>query len=533
MPVPPINAIADAFRSLKADYNMAKPNRWNRQRAGVGSVGRSFDYHFRNESNYFYMVELGHDYDRNDVVVGQAITRFVDNVVQDGFRLDVSSGDDVLDQYIQSSFCMWAENPDLCHMAGEEDLHSIARLGMRSMVVAGDAINLLTKAGSINTPDSYRFRTPRNTTRNVHLGILRDDYGKHLEYWATKSDTGIHGFVDKVNDMMVYPTRDKNGNRQVVHIYDPRRQHQARGVTAFAPISDAIGMHDDIQLATLVHQQAVSAFAIIEQYLADAPMSGGKPNAKANAFGDVSETTKPDGSTQILEGLAPGLHIKVPAGKKIDLASANVPSANFFPHTLLILQFIAINLNMPLQLLLLDPTKTNFSGWRGAMDQAKMSWRRLQGLLVKRFYRPVYEWKVRQILADDPAALRVAESKSGKVNPLNHTWYTPNWPYLEPVKDVTAQIMDAGNPTTSYRRVASANSRDFKQVVIERCGDSEFAIAQAMETARRINEAHPGCNVSWREIWNPATNKDIQLTITDGQDNSTLPEGQQGDSDAA
>ncbi|MBL4700448.1 MAG: phage portal protein, partial [Phycisphaeraceae bacterium] len=444
----------------------------------------------------------------------------VDNVVQSGFALDPRTGDIGLNTEIQHRFKLFADNPDECHMAGEEDLTGIISLGTRSMIVAGDSINLLTRSGAIDTPESYRFRTPK-TKRNVHLGVLVDGHGKHLEYWAAKSDGGVNGRIEKVGDIKVYKTRDANGNRQVTHLYDPRRFHQRRGITAFAPIADAIGMHDDIQLATLVHQQTVSAFALIEESTGSI-IQGGKPNAKANAIGAVSESQNTDGSTKILEGISPGMHIKVAPGKKLTMSSPQVPAGNFFPHTLLILQFIAINLSMPLQILLLDPTKTNFSGWRGAMDQARMSWKRIQRRIIGRMYKPIYEWKVRQFMADDPAMFRAMRSNS-KINPMSHAWHPPAWSYIEPLKDVSSQILEAGNPTTSLRRVATANGRQFQEVVTERCEDVKFAVELAMDTADKINAANPEQPpISWREVWNPPSNKDIQITLSDaGDDNVT------------
>src|SRR5690606_1028361 len=100
---------------------------------------------------------------------------------------------------------------------------------------------------------------------------------------------------------------------------------------------------------------------------------------------------------------APGIEYTGAPGEKLTGFSPNIPNAEFFEHARLILTFVAINLDMPLQMLLLDATATNFSGWRGAFDQAKIGFRQIQSWLLKRFYAPVYEWKLRQWIAEDPA----------------------------------------------------------------------------------------------------------------------------------
>jgi len=45
---------------------------------------------------------------------------------------------------------------------------------------------------------------------------------------------------------------------------------------------------------------------------------------------------------------------------------------------------------------LLDASETNFSGFRGEIDQARQRWREVQSWRMGSFHGPVYEWKVRQ-----------------------------------------------------------------------------------------------------------------------------------------
>ena len=77
----------EAFEELRADYDLSKSTRFRRSRAGVNSVGKHADYHYRSEAQFFRAMELSRDIDRNDIVVGQAVERLVDNVIQGGFTL--------------------------------------------------------------------------------------------------------------------------------------------------------------------------------------------------------------------------------------------------------------------------------------------------------------------------------------------------------------------------------------------------------------------------------------------------------------
>ena len=73
----------------------------------------------------------------------------------------------------------------------------------------------------------------------------------------------------------------------------------------------------------------------------------------------------------------------------------------------MLLGILAVNLDLPLCVFLLDASETNYSGFRGAIDQARHRWREIQSWMMGSFHGPVYEWKVRQWAVTD-SALRKA-----------------------------------------------------------------------------------------------------------------------------
>jgi capsid protein len=172
-----------------------------------------------------------------------------------------------------------------------------------------------------------------------------------------------------------------------------------------------------------------------------------------------------------------------PGGKLVGF-SPNVPNPEFFEHSMLILTFISINLGLPVQLLLLDPKQTNFSGWRGAMDQARLGFRKLQRWLARSFHSRVYRWKVRQWMSED------------------RRWNPPRWPYIEPMKDAAAGILRVRNLQTSPRRLASENGYEWPEITRETRQDNGSVIRMMKEEAAKINKEFPDDpdRVSWREV---------------------------------
>lgn len=496
--------LAEAFSELKSDYNAARRSRFRRRRPGVNGVGRNADWHYRTDRDYFKIVELSRDFDRNDVVVGQGVTRLVDNVIQDGFRLDPMTGDPGLDTELQNRWEDWSTEPDECDVAGELDFHQFERLALRQVVVDGDILLLPLRTGELEAVEGHRLRTPTNTTQNVIHGVLLNQQRKRLEYWLTRDDIDPMAPLSKVADVKRFPARDVDGQRAVFHVYNPKRVSQTRGVSAFAPIVDAIGMHDDIQFAKLVQQQIVSCFTILRQRSEAYSGSGGFQ------VGSQETEQRADGSTRTIEGLSPGKEITGNPGETLTGFSPNVPNPEFFPHASLILTFIAINLSLPLQVLLLDPTKTNFSGWRGAMDQARLSFREFQKWLSCVVHRRVYLWKVRQWLAQDAA---MGRSITEPTNPFKHRWNYPVWPYIEPLKEVSADLMRIRNGLTSPRRLHAERGRDWAEITTEMVEDNGMAIRKAKTEAAAINAEFPEDEaVHWRELLTITTPDGLSVT---------------------
>jgi len=505
--------LSTTFEVLRSDYNAAKTSRYRRTRTGVNSVGNNADYHYRTEANYLRMMELARDFARNDMVVGQGIRRVVDNVVNEGFRVKPQTTDEEVDAELAAAWRTWSENPDRCDTAGELDFHAMEQLALRSVIIDGDIFGLLTTQGSIQWAESHRCRTPKNTTKNVVHGVMLDQNRRRLEYWFTKDDIDPLRTISRVSDMRQVPARDSNGRRLVLHLYRPERFSQTRGVTHLAPIADAVGMHDDVQFAKLVQQQVVSCFAILAEQSSNTSLA--IPDT-GTQLGSRSTTTLDDGTSRTLEGVAPGAIYRGRPGEILKGFSPNVPNAEFFDHATLILTFIAINLDLPLAVLLLDPRQTNFSGWRGAIDQARLSFRRIQRFLVSRMHRPIYQWRVLRHIEENPAG-RVAQAYAAGLDVFAHRWHLPSWRYIEPMKDATANLVRSRNAQTSQRRIAAEQSLDWDELTQEIVDDHALLISRAHEKAKELNTKYDGLGITWRELACLPTPDGVQVSIQPDQ----------------
>lgn len=504
--------LAEAFFELRADYDAARQTRYRRTRAGVTSVGRTGDWHVRSEGDLFRMMEYSRDFMRNDMVLPQAVRRLVANVLQGGFTPDPNTGDREIDLQLLARWNQWAgmDGRGRCDLAGEASFHDLEKLALLQVIVDGDICFLpIDEADALESMEAHRLRTPNNTSRNVVFGVLLDENRRRLEYWFTRDEIAPTAPVSRVADVRRVAARSEEGDRQVFHLYRPERTSQTRGITHFAPFMNALGMLDEIQFATLVQRQIVSCFGFIREL--PPSFRGGAPAPT----GATSTEQLADGTVRTLMGIGPGMEIQTRPGEKVTAFSPNIPNPEYFPHTLLILTFIAINLDLPVQVLLLDAKQTNFSGWRGAIDQARLGLRQIQRWLADWFHREVWRWRVRRAMAED-AALRAAANR-GDVAIFAHVWKLPRWPYIQPVEDVTSDLMRLrgllASPTTV---VAERGDQDFSEIVDGTIRDNRYAIEQAKTAAAEINRQFPEDRspVDWREVLVLPTPDRINLTLT-------------------
>lgn len=478
------DSVIQAFDRLRQDYNAAQSTRFKRVQTGLPALGSGADYHYRSESQYLRIMEMIRDFERNDPIIRAAFNRLTSNVVQRGFTLDVDTGDKELDSRLTEEWERWSTEPDNCDISGENDFAQMQRLAFRSMVRDGDFCLVGLQDGRLKSYEAHRLRTPRTTTRNVVLGVLQDQHRRRLEYWFTRDDIDPWRTVNRVTDMVRVPVRDAAGHRQVFHVVHPDRVSQTRGIGWCVPGVDTISMHGDIQFAKMVQQKVVSCYTVFVKRAMEWDAADGLADAE-------SQPTRSDyinGLQRNLTDLFPGKVVEGLPGEELQGFSPNVPNPEFFQHALLLLTFIAANLDLPLQVLLLDPTKTNFSGWRGAIDQARLRFQQMQDELVKRLHKPVYEFKVRQWLRQFgwlQDALR-----EGRGNVFGHKWHAPAWDYIEPHTDAQADALVIASNLSSRRKVLAKRGLRADQIALEATADNAQIIDAAIEQAVLLNEKH-------------------------------------------
>lgn len=496
-----IKGVTSEFESARADYDMSRASRFVRRRTGTAPLGAGEDWNYRTEIKYYQDIEQARDMDRNDGLVGCLADRRVDNIVQQGFTLDTKTGDKALDRDLWERWQAFAGDPEACDIAGEMTFHEMERHVCRSESIDGDIIGVGTEDGPLQLHEAHAVQTSTKVA-DTFLGVTRNMYGRREQYHV-RYDLSEFG---QKSESIPIDVRNSEGVRQLFHVYNPKRVSATRGVTQLAPVFSLSGMLEDINFAKLVQQQIVSCFAILREKSAGS--NGNLPSVDGAAkYGEPSTQQTGSGSRQ-LEGISPGMEIDGAEGETLSGFSPNVPNSEYFQQVKLILQVIGVNFGLPLCLVLMDGSETNFSGWRGAVDEARKGFVADQLNLVRRWHSPVYRWWLHREMAMEPILQRAAE-RSG-INIFGHTWQLPTWSYIEPVADAEGDTAQLRNALTSPRRMHAARGKDWETIAEEIIDDNVYAITRAQAKADEVSAKFPKAPpLSWRDL--------IPLPMPEGQ----------------
>ena len=497
-----IASLNHAFGDLKADYRAAENTRFLKGPRGINTQGSGADYHYRNQHDFYFMMERFRALGRDDQIVSQGLRTLETNVIQEGFRLKPRTPDDAINDNLSERWKRWSEDRSAVDFEREKDFHDMEYRVFGETVLSGDVgLNPLFD-GSLQHFEAHRIRNQNrfNTRGNnwiVH-GIEKNKSNVRVRYHVTRNDyDGINRHTFSPSDVQIMTARrfdpvTEQQEESFFHIYNPRRLSQTRGVSCLAPASTTAAMHDSLQFAKMVQQQVASYFAIIRELPEDAEVADDDETSveEQNPCWDEERSVVP---------IAPGAeHTGLP-GEKLSGFSPNIPNAEFFQQANMLLTFVSVNLDCPLMLLLLDGSQTNFSGWRGAMNQAIMRFRRLQRWFADSFHSRVYRWKVRQWMAQDPE-LRAAHDVLGPAF-FDHDWHLPKWPYIQPLEDVTADLIEVRNVLNSPRRVMLRKGLEWDTIIDETVADNGYSIEKAMLEADRINELEVAKKNEWSIGW--------------------------------
>lgn len=367
------------------------------------------------------LAAISRDMIRNTPLAARAQQVIASNVVGDGIIPKIVTTDERTRKemlgLIEAHFDTTAIDAN-----GRQNLYGLQRLALNTVVDAGEVLI------------RRRWRRPEDRLPlPFQLQLLEPE---HLNGWADQEAEvardgrpgrnlirdGIE--YDAIGRRVAYHLFDEHPSRNlgrwesrrviasdVIHVFDPKRPGQQRGVSWFAPVMLNLQDLADYQDAQLVRQQIAACFTAF-RIAADDPSASNEDDAAAWAG---------------MEKLSPGRIQNLGPGE--DIKFAEPPGVSGYDEfTRAVLRTVAAGMGITYEALSGDLSNVNFSSGRMGrmeMDRNVSAWQWL--MLIPQMMQPLADW-----------TMEAWAAKTSRVRPVKIDWTPPNRMLVDPKKEIEA-----------------------------------------------------------------------------------------------
>jgi len=411
---------------------------------------------------------------RNNGYAQSGINKLVSNIIGTGIKPRSAADDKGWQRAAQMEFESWGEE---CDPEGVLGIYGLQAQAVNAWLQGGecfirkrdrrdsDGLSVPLQIQVMEAemcPVNYSGSNPRNGNA-IRRGIEYNRIGRRAAYWFYKSHPG-DGWMMGVDGLQL--TRVKA--EDVIHLFDPVRAGQTRGIIKMAPVLLRMYDVDKYDDATLMRQQIANLYAgFVTNQSPDNPA----PLPHSLSADELDASNDDPAPIEDLS-MEPGVIQELLAGQDIKFASPPDAGSTYGDFMRQQLMAEAAGLEIPYEVLTGDFSKINDRTARVVLNQ---------------FYRRVQQWQqhivvhqmCRRIWADwflPKAILTNALSAPGfDANPEQYTRakHIPQaWQYIHPVQDVQ-----------SDREAVRAGFKTRGDVISERRGEDidDVDARQAME----------------------------------------------------
>jgi lambda family phage portal protein len=397
-------------------------------------------------------------YARNNPWVAAAVDSLVGNVVGAGIKPQSTHPDRAVRERLQALWLRWTDHaaPD-----GLADFYGLQAMAVRAMVESGESFALLRVNDNADGIPLHielvdREQVPTDLHRDIgggariRAGIEFDSAGRRIAYRVSTARPG-----DPLGSFRMDPIRVPAAD--CLHLFKPLVAGQLRGITWLAPVLLRLHELDQFEDATLVKAKVAALFT---GFITD-------PD------GTVCGLSGDNRSGVLTVGMEPGSLIPLPPGTDIRFSNPTEHDA-YAPFVKNHLRAVAAGLGLPYELVSGDLEGVTYSSIRAGLVEFRRRVEQLQhNVVVHLFCRPIWERFVRlAVLTGD---LPARDFDADPAAYLGCSWLPPKFDYVDPMKDVQAEILAIDAGLKSRSQAISERGYDAEQVDAEIAADKERA----------------------------------------------------------
>jgi lambda family phage portal protein len=381
--------------------------------------------------------------------------------VGDGIKPSSLIEDADLRDRVQRLWLAWTDEADA---DGLTDFYGLQAMVAREMFVAGECFVRLRPRrpkDGLRVPLQLQLlqsemlpfdktETAANGNR-IRCGIEFDGIGRRVAYHFRRRHPG-----DSTDQGEVVPETVRVSADDVLHIFRPIDAGQIRGLPHVAPAMVRLFLLDQYDDAELDRKKTAAMFAgFITKTAPEEPLMG--------------ETEDAEDGTGIAS-LEPGtLQVLLP-GEDVKFSSPADVGGGYEAFQYRTLLSIAASVGLPYHLVTGDVRQANYSSLRAELVEFRRRVGQLQhGVIAHQLCRPI--WRRWLEAATISGALDLDDLNTA----LPVQWIPPRWDWVDPLKDIQAQLLAIEAGLLSRRKAVEATGYDIEEIDRENAADRERA----------------------------------------------------------
>ena len=405
--------------------------------------------------------------ERNSDIAGAAVGGIVRNVVGTGIKPQARTGDEALNRRIETLWREWtaAEN---CDITGQQTFEELQAMLLRRKIVDGEILikKVVTRKGrhplklqviKSDLLSSFMIYAPK-TNNVIRSGVELDDYLRPLAYWIDR----------KSPDGYVEYNPDRVPAAQVIHLWSRSQPDQIRGISDLAPIIKRLKDTQDYLDAETLTARIAACFSVFVTTQTGAPNMPGRVGVNR---GD------PEGKR--LKSIRPGMVNYLAPGESIETANPSRGLANARDYVAIQERLAGAGLGLSYELMSRDFNTSSFSSARQGMLEDRKTFEPIQNFMAAHLCDPIYrEWMDLCVMA---GSLDIPDYFEHRAAYQNVEWVTPGWSWIDPAKEVQADIAAIQNGGKTLAQWCAERGYDWREQLEQMALEKETAEAMGLK----------------------------------------------------
>lgn len=411
---------------------------------------------------------------RDDDYAKNAIRAIQNNIIGKGIKLQcqvrskVDLIDDIINSKIENLWNSWS-NSKSCSVNNKYTFNELERLAIRAVAESGEvffrlhlANNHSKVAMSLEIIESDLLDENVNILlsngNQVRMGIEFDQKGQAVNYYFLTSHPGdyyVKSFSATKHNII--PASE------IIHIFVPERPNQTRGITWFHTVIPRLFQLKSYEEAELVSAR-VSACTV--GFIKRPP----RPIVDEKASHEFEEEAQRF-EDKIYE-LSAGTVTVMEEGEEFQGFSPGRTNASYESYVRTLLRGASAGIGISYETLSNDYSQSNYSSARLALLNERDHWKSMQQMMIDNFHQKVFESWIEQAVLS--SAIILPDFWSNRERYLRPNWIGRGWAWVDPQKEVQANIDAIKNGLSTYSEVHAQNGADFDEFIKRRKAEQEL-----------------------------------------------------------